>query len=113
VPVKIFHNPRCSKSREALGLLQARGVTPQIIAYLQTPPSRGELQQILKALGIPAKDLVRKKEAAEAQIDPEALSEADLVSAMVAHPEIIERPIVVNGTAAIVGRPPERVLDIL
>jgi arsenate reductase (glutaredoxin) len=113
MPVKIYHNPRCSKSREALGLLQARGVSPQVVEYLKTPPSRTELQEILKVLGLSAKELVRKKEAAEANIDLEALSEADLVSAMVAHPEIIERPIVVNGSAAVVGRPPERVLDIL
>lgn len=113
VALKIYHNPRCSKSREALALLEGEGLSPQVIEYLKAPPSQAELKRILKALDIPARDLVRKKEAAEAKIDPDALSEAELIAAMVKHPQIIERPIVVNGDKAAVGRPPGRVLDIV
>ncbi|MGE3476988.1 MAG: arsenate reductase (glutaredoxin) [Rhodospirillaceae bacterium] len=109
----IYHNPRCSKSRETLALLEGKGLSPHVVEYLETPPSQAELKRILKALGVPAKDIVRKKEAAAAKIDAEAMKEADLVAAMAAHPEIIERPIVVNGEKAALGRPPERVLGIL
>lgn len=111
--LKIYHNPRCSKSREALALLESRGLSPKVIEYLKEPPSQAELKHILRSLGIPARDLVRKKEAAEAKIDPAALGEAELVAAMVEHPEIIERPIVLNGEKAALGRPPQRVLDII
>jgi arsenate reductase len=109
----IYHNPRCSKSRETLSLLEGRGLVPRVIEYLKVTPSAAELKRILKALDVSAKEIVRKKEAAEAKIDVETLAEADLISAMVAHPEIIERPIVVNGEKAAIGRPPARVLDIL
>lgn len=113
MPLKILHNPRCSKSRETLALLESRGLSPQIVEYLKTPPSTAELKSILKALGVPAREIVRKKEAADAKIDPEVLSETALIAAMTKHPEIIERPIVINGAKAAVGRPPERVLQIL
>ncbi|MCA0202140.1 MAG: arsenate reductase (glutaredoxin) [Proteobacteria bacterium] len=113
VALTIYHNPRCSKSRETLALLENKGVVPRVIEYLKTPPSQTELARILKALGCPAKDIVRKKEAADAKVDVEALTEAGLIAAMVSHPEIIERPIVVNGEKAAIGRPPERVLGIL
>ncbi len=113
MPLKILHNPRCSKSRETLALLESRGLSPQIVEYLKTPPNVTELKDILKALGVPAREIVRKKEAAEAKVDPDALSESALIAAMSEHPEIIERPIVINGAKAAVGRPPERVLDIL
>lgn len=111
--LKIYHNPRCSKSRETLGLLTARGLSPVIVEYLQTPPSETELKAILKILKVKASEIVRKTEAAAANIRPEKLSEAQLIAAMAKHPEIIERPIVVNGNKAALGRPPERVLDIL
>ncbi len=111
--LKILHNPRCSKSRETLALLESRGLTPHVIEYLKTPPTPGELKSILKALGVPAREIVRKKEALEAKVDPDALSETALIAAMSANPAIIERPIVINGAKAAVGRPPERVLDIL
>jgi len=113
VTVTIYHNPRCSKSRETLALLEAKNLSPRIIEYLKTPPTAAQLRHILDMLGIPARDLVRRKEAADAKIDPAQLSETALIAAMVEHPGIIERPIVISGKKAVVGRPPERVLDIL
>lgn len=111
--ITIYHNPRCSKSRETLKLIEERGVTPQVVEYLKTPPTAEELTRILSLLGKRPAEIVRKKEAAEAGIDPTSLSAAALVAAMVAHPAIIERPIVVAGTKAALGRPPENVLAIL
>jgi arsenate reductase (glutaredoxin) len=111
--VTIYHNPRCSKSRQALGLIEARGVKPHVVEYLKTPPSEAELTRILQRLGMSARQLVRRKEAKEAGIDVDALSEAALVKAMVAHPAAIERPIVVKGDKVALGRPPENVLAIL
>lgn len=111
--VTIYHNPRCSKSRETLKLLQDRGLVPVVVDYLKTPPSAAELTRLLSAMGKSARDIVRKKEAAEAGIDVAALSDAALVEALVTHPAAIERPIVVNGDKAALGRPPESVLAIL
>lgn len=111
--VVIYHNPRCSKSRETLKLLEDRGVTPRVVEYLKTPPSAAELTDILAKLGKAPRDIVRKKEAAEAGIDVGALSDQALVAALAANPAAIERPIVVNGAKAALGRPPESVLDIL
>ena len=111
--VTIYHNPRCSKSRATLELLHERGVTPHIVEYLDTPPSAEELKAILKKLGKQASDIVRKKEAKEEGIDVAALDEDALIEALAAHPRAIERPIVVKGKKAAMGRPPESVLDIL
>jgi arsenate reductase (glutaredoxin) len=113
--VTIYHNPRCSKSRETLELLRGRGVEPRIVEYLKTPPDAAELKRLLKLMGKRPRDLLRRKEAAEAGIDPERLSDDELVAAMVANPAVIERPIVVagGGKAAALGRPPEAVLDII
>ncbi len=111
--VTIYHNPRCSKSRETLKLLQDRGIEPTVVDYLATPPSAAELTRILAALGKRPAEVVRKKEAKEAGIDPAALTDAALVQAMADTPAIIERPIVVNGAKAALGRPPESVLAIL
>jgi arsenate reductase len=113
--VTIYHNPRCSKSRQTLDLLRARDVEPQIIEYLQTPPSADELRRILALLGIGPRDLMRKKEAEykAAGLDDPALDDDALIAAMVAAPILIERPIVVHGGNAVLGRPPENVLDIL
>lgn len=94
-------------------MLEGAGRSPHVVEYLKTPPSQAELKRILKALGVPATAIVRRKEAAEAKIDVEGMKEADLIAAMVHHPEIIERPIVLNGEKAALGRPPERVLEIL
>ncbi len=109
----IYHNPRCSKSRETLALLQDRGLSPQVIEYLKTPPTAAELAEILRKLGKPVTALVRKKEAAEAGIDIAGLDEAALLSALSANPAAIERPIVIHNDRAALGRPPESVLEIL
>ncbi len=111
--VTIYHNPRCSKSRETLKLLEGRGLAPRVVEYLKTPPTEAELVRILALLGKSPRDLLRRKEAAEAGIDPDALADAALIAAMVAHPAVIERPIVVAEGKAAVGRPPEAVLAIL
>ncbi|MGB0747444.1 MAG: arsenate reductase (glutaredoxin) [Magnetospiraceae bacterium] len=110
--VTIYHNPRCSKSRQTLQLLQENGVDPTIVAYLETPPSAAEFKAILGKLGLAAKQVMRKKEAKEEGIDLDQAEDA-LIAAMVAHPRVIERPIVVKGDKAALGRPPESVLDIL
>ncbi|BBL71976.1 arsenate reductase (glutaredoxin) [Methylogaea oryzae] len=113
--VTIYHNPRCSKSRETLKLLQDKGIEPQVIEYLKTPPSAAELESILAKLGQEPRQLMRKKEApyAELKLDDPGLSRAALVDAMVQNPVLIERPIVLANGKAAVGRPPENVLAIL
>jgi arsenate reductase len=113
--VAIYHNPRCSKSRATLELLEARGVKPKVIEYLKTPPSAAELKAILKKLGLSPRDLVRKGEAlfAELGLKDRQLSDDQLITLMVANPILIERPIVVSGGKAAIGRPPEKVLEIL
>ncbi len=111
--VTIYHNPRCGKSRQTLALLQERGITPRIVEYLQTPPDAATLKRLLKRLGLKPRALMRKKEAAEAGLDDPKLSDDALIAGMVEHPIVIERPIVVNGDKAALGRPPEAVLAIL
>ena len=111
----LYHNPRCSKSREALALLEARGLAPTVVRYLETPPDAETLRAVLGTLGLSARQLLRSGEDAYKTLglaDP-ALTEAQLVDAMVAHPILIERPILVAGDRAVVGRPPEKVLEIL
>lgn len=114
--VTIYHNPRCSKSRETLALLHERGLTPTVVAYLEQPPSPEEIRNVLKLLGFDdARALMRKGEAeyAELGLDNPVLSQDELIAAMAGHPRLIERPIVVNGRQAALGRPPEKVLSIL
>ena len=111
--VTIYHNPRCGKSRETLALLEARGIKPRVIEYLKTPPDAATLKRLLKQLGLKPRQLLRKKEAAEAGLDDPKLSDDQLIKGMVANPIVIERPIVVSGTKAALGRPPEAVLKIL
>jgi arsenate reductase len=111
--VTIYHNPRCGKSRQTLELIRARGIEPTIIEYLKTPPSAVELRRLLGLLGMTPRQLLRSKEAAEAGIDAKTLSDDQLIAAMAAHPIAIERPIVVNGAKAALGRPPEAVAKIL
>lgn len=113
MPVTIYHNPRCSKSRQTLAILEEKQVSHAVVEYLNAPPSAAELKRILGLLGMKAADIVRKKEARDAGIDPSALSEAALIKVMVATPAIIERPIVVAGNKAVLGRPPENVLELL
>jgi len=113
MPVRIYHNPRCNTSRRTLQLLRDKGIEPEIVEYLKTPYSEAQLKSLLGQLKIPAKALVRKKEAAAAGIDPAALSESALIAAMAKNPIIVERPIVVSGGKAALGRPPEKVLEVL
>lgn len=113
--VRIYHNPNCTKSRATLALLQQRGLDPVVINYLDTPPSAAELTRMLSQLGWPARQLLRTSEAeyAELGLDQPHWTDEQLVAAMVAHPRLIERPIVVVDGRAAVGRPPETVLTIL
>lgn len=113
MPVRIYHNPRCTTSRKTLALLREKGIEPEIVEYLKTPYSAAQLKSLLAQLKMPAKALVRKKEAAAAGIDAGAMSEEALIAAMVKHPIIVERPIVVSGSKAALGRPPEKVLAVL
>lgn len=111
----LYHNPRCSKSRGALELLEARGVQPNVVRYLETPPSASELKSLLGKLGITARDLLRsgEDEYKTLGLSDTSLSEAQLIEAMVKHPKLIERPILIAGNKAVVGRPPEKVLELL
>lgn len=113
--ITMYHNPRCSKSRQTLELLRDRGVEPKIVEYLSTPPSAGELDEILKRLNLEPRDLMRKQEPEyrEAGLDNPELDRAQLIQGMIENPRIIERPIVVTEDKAAVGRPPENVLSIL
>jgi len=113
--VTIYHNPRCSKSRQTLALLEEKGIEPDVVLYLETPPDETELDRLLTMLGMEPRDLMRVKEPeyAEQNLADESLSRADLIRAMVRTPKLIERPIVVNGGKAALGRPPEAVLEIL
>lgn len=113
--VTIYHNPRCSKSRAALKLIEERGIEPEVVRYLDAPPDASTLDELLGRLGLEPRELMRRKEP-EYQalgLDDPALSREALIAAMVSHPRLIERPIVVKDGKAILGRPPERVLDLL
>ena len=111
----ILHNPRCSKSRQTLELLQENGVEPTIIKYLETPPSEKEMKAIVKALGVSPRDILRKKESEykESGLDNQDLSDNEVIKLMTQYPKVIERPIVFNDKVAAVGRPPEAVLNII
>lgn len=112
--MKIYHNPRCSKSRQTLQLLEEKGIRPTIVKYLDEIPTEDELRAILEKLGIAAKDLIRKGEQIyKEEYKGKELTEDEWISAMIAHPKLIERPIVVNGNKAALGRPPESVLNII
>lgn len=115
MPVTIYHNPRCTKSRQTLALLEKRGNQPKIIEYLVTPPTEAELKRIIKLLGISPRELLRTKEAEykQAKLDRPDVPDADVIRAMVKHPRLIERPIVISGDKAALGRPPENILKIL
>lgn len=110
--VTIYHNPRCTKSRQTLALLKEQGVEPTVVEYLKNPPDAATLKRLLKKLGLAPQELIRRKEHRALGLDD--TDDADtLIARMVEHPEIIERPIVVHGNAARLGRPPEAVLEIL
>ncbi|MDZ4336420.1 MAG: arsenate reductase (glutaredoxin) [Pseudomonas sp.] len=111
----LYHNPRCSKSRSALQLLEDRGFNPTIVRYLETPLSADQLQALLAKLGIGPRQLLRTGEDEYKTLglnDPQ-LTDAQLIDAMVSQPKLIERPILVVGDKAVIGRPPENVLEIL
>ncbi|MFV0278977.1 MAG: arsenate reductase (glutaredoxin) [Parahaliea sp.] len=111
---RIYHNPRCSKSRATLALLQEHGVQPEVVLYLDNPPSKAALRKLLKQLGKKPAELVRKGEVDYKTLGLGADSSADeLLEAMASHPRLIERPIVVRGERAVLGRPPENALDLL
>jgi arsenate reductase len=112
---RLYHNPRCSKSRGALELIHERGIEPRVIAYLDTPPTRDELRELLRLLALPARALLRtgEDEYAALGLADASLSEDALIDAMVAHPRLIERPIFVHAGRAVIGRPPEQVLTLL
>ena len=111
----IYHNARCSKSRDTLKLLRSRGIEPRIIEYLKEPPDEFELSRILGMLGMTPMELIRTGESvyAEFNVASKKSNPRQLIRAMIAHPILIERPIVVNGNKARIGRPPENVLEIL
>lgn len=111
----IYHNPRCSKSRQTLALLQEKGISPEIVLYLDSPPDTKTLQSILKKLGISARNLLRtgEDEYKTLELHNPSLTETQLIKAMCTHPRLIERPIFINGDCAVLGRPPEKVLEIL
>jgi len=112
--ITIYHNPRCSKSRATLALLGEQGIEPQIIEYLKAPPSEAELARILDMLGMSPEELMRKGEAEYKEyFSGKALSRAQTIALMVQHPKVIERPIVLSGDKAAIGRPPESILEIL
>ena len=111
--MKIFHNPRCRKSRETLQLIEEKGIEPEIIEYLKTPPSKKELSDILDLLKIEPQQLLRKNEAIfKSDFKGKELSSEEWIEAMINNPKLIERPIVVKGGKAIIGRPPENVKEL-
>ncbi|MGB5832110.1 MAG: arsenate reductase (glutaredoxin) [Thiohalocapsa sp.] len=113
--ISLYHNPRCSKSRAALKLLTERGIEPEIIEYLKAPPDENGLRTLLDQLGMEPRELMRTKEAEykDNGLDDPTLDRDALIRAMIAHPKLIERPILINADRAAIGRPPERILDIL
>ena len=110
----IYHNPRCSKSRNTLALLEEHGITPRVVLYLEAPPDAAQIRELLGELGIGAAERVRRGEAQykESGLGRES-SEEDIIAAMARHPKLIERPIVVKGRRAVLGRPPENVLELI
>ena len=113
--VKIYHNPRCSKSRQTLQLLHEHGVEPEVVEYLKTPPDKSTLKKILDQLQLSPRDLMRRKENEykENHLDDPSLSDDELIEAMLKYPKLIERPVVVTDKGAAIGRPPEKVLEVL
>ena len=112
--VTLYHNPRCSKSRNTLALLKENSVNPEVVLYLDTPPDTRELEALLKKLGLTAAQLVRRGEDAykTSSLNKDSDDE-EILAAMVKYPKLIERPIVVKGSRAVLGRPPENVLELI
>jgi len=112
--VTIWHNPRCGKSRDALKLLEDEGITPEIVRYLDDTPTEAALRDVLKMLGIGARELMRTKEALYKELGlKEVTDEAALIKAMAEHPKLIERPVVIKDGKAVIGRPPEKVVALV
>ncbi|MBD3800168.1 MAG: arsenate reductase (glutaredoxin) [Campylobacterales bacterium] len=112
--VTIWHNPRCGKSREALKLIEKEGIAPDVVRYLDNAPGEAELRAVLKMLGIGARDLMRTKEAIYKELGlKDVTDEAALIKAMAEHPKLIERPVVITNGKAVIGRPPEKVVDLV
>jgi arsenate reductase len=111
----IYHNPRCSKSRETLQILTDHDIDPEIIDYLDEPPSPEELKRIIGLLGVSARDLLRKTEPVykDADLDDDSLSDDEIIESICEYPELLQRPIVISGNRAVIGRPPSRVLEII
>ena len=110
----IYHNPRCSKSRQTLAIIKDEGIEPDIVLYLDNPPSKKELKDIIKKLGIKPQELIRKGEKIyKENYKGKELTDDEWMEAMVKHPKLIERPIVIKGNKAVLGRPPENVKDLL
>lgn len=112
--LRLWYNPGCGTCRSALALLEEKGETPDVIRYMDTPPSEAELKALLKKLGVPARELLRTKakEYAALGLDRPGVSEEKLIAAMCAHPSLIQRPVAIDGNRAVIGRPAERVLEI-
>lgn len=112
--ISIFHNPRCGKSRNTLAIINDKKLEVEVIEYLKTPPTEAELKEVVKKLGIKPEELIRRGEAIyKESYKGKELSDADWIKAMVEHPILIERPIVIKGDKAIIGRPPENVLILI
>jgi len=110
----LMHNPRCSKSREALKILEENGIDAEIVKYLETPPTKEDIKNILKMLGINARDLMRTKEDIYKELNlKDVTDEEALINAMAEHPKLIERPIVIKDGKAVIGRPPSKIVDFL
>jgi arsenate reductase len=112
---RIYHNPRCSKSRQTLSMLEEKGIKPEVVLYMDTPPSTAQLEQLIQQLGITARELLRRgeDEYRELNLAEPSLTESQLIDAMATHPKLIERPIVIKGSRAVLGRPPENVLALI
>lgn len=112
--MKIYHNPRCTKSRQALALLRENDIEPEIILYLESPPTKSELSEIIELLDIEPEELIRKGEAIyKENYKGKKLTDSQWIKAMIEHPKLIERPIVVKGKHAVIGRPTSNVLDLI
>jgi len=113
--ITVYHNPRCSKSRQTVALLRERGIEPELVEYLKEPPSTATLDHLVTLLGVEPREMMRhgESEYRELGLDDPNLGRAALLQAVADHPRLLERPIVVNGDRAAIGRPPERVLEIL
>lgn len=113
--ITLYHNPRCSKSRAALALLREHGIEPEIVEYLKAPPDRDALRRLAEYTGLRPRELLRSKEAPYRALGLErsGLSDDEVLAAIAAHPILLERPIAVAGRRAVIGRPPERVLELL